>query len=278
VTQSRHDMFWEYVKTYTCQVSNSTDGPWHDVGMPTWHFSGSVSRRQKEGRFPAMTVARYVKILPQTWGAWISMRAGLRICEDAEHVISMAKAEPGVTAPAWNECTYMNFNPPERFRTYSSIYNDDCPGTGHGASMLNSVQAWSSKWLADGSWITVDLGVVTWAIGVITQSRADRPWELVDHFNMHYSEDGSSWYLIQKVFVASDKHKWLKVDLFPEMIKARYLKFVIRTWKYWISLRTAILLCGHTPKPALLQNQLTEFNVNEWNTTKPAKQMLQIAQ
>ena len=59
-------------------------------------------------------------------------------------------------------------DPPESSRSYSSVHNDDPPGHGHAASMLNSPSGWSSKENQPGEWIDIDLGSSHQVVGVVT--------------------------------------------------------------------------------------------------------------
>ena len=64
-------------------------------------------------------------------------------------------------------------NPPESSRSYSSVANDDPPGTGHAVTMLNSngAGAWSAATSAVGESMTIDLGSEAMVNGVATQGR-----------------------------------------------------------------------------------------------------------
>ena len=68
------------------------------------------------------------------------------------------------------------FNPPEMYRSYSSVFADSATGTGHAQSMLDSPQAWSAAIPITGEqWMQIDLGAVLMVGGVVTQGRSDVP-------------------------------------------------------------------------------------------------------
>jgi hypothetical protein len=49
-------------------------------------------------------------------------------------------------------------NPPENSRKYSSIYNNDSIGSGHGQSMLDSPVDWAALSNNKDQWMTIDAG------------------------------------------------------------------------------------------------------------------------
>lgn len=76
-TQSRADKPWEYVDNFTALYS-SDGSAWQNVsGM----FVGSSDTSKVVQYFPDKVDARYVKIVPQGWSTWISMRAGVVLCQ-----------------------------------------------------------------------------------------------------------------------------------------------------------------------------------------------------
>ena len=67
------------------------------------------------------------------------------------------------------------FTPPDIGNKYSSTWNDDRTGLGHGRGRLNSPQAWSSKINKVGHWMQIDIGEITSIAGIVTQGRRDYP-------------------------------------------------------------------------------------------------------
>ena len=73
-------------------------------------------------------------------------------------------------------CKYtIAFTPPDIGNKYSSTWNNDRTGVGHGRGRLNSPQAWSSAINDVGHWMQVDIGEVVSVAGVVTQGRRDYP-------------------------------------------------------------------------------------------------------
>jgi hypothetical protein len=62
-------------------------------------------------------------------------------------------------------------NIPENKRTYSSIWDNDRIGTRHARSVINSPQAWSSKYNRVGQFMKIDLGSDRPIGGIIVQGR-----------------------------------------------------------------------------------------------------------
>jgi len=235
---------------YKAQVSNDTLA-WQDVGWPSI-FTGSMSSMQVEGRFPQMYPARYVKLVVMSWGAWLSVRAGAILCEDTDSLEERTEAQG--SAPELDTCNYIQYSPPERFRTYSSVKDDDCPGEGHATSMLSSYQAWSAS--TDQSspgeeYIIMDMGQDAWIVGILTQARADKPWELIDEYGVEYMVDGGDdWTTVDKTFQGSQMFFMPKVDMLPSMVKARYVKVFINKFTAWPSVRAGLMACEPMDEPA----------------------------
>ena len=78
VPKARWRIGSQWVTTYT--VALSVDGlSWEDLGIT---FTGNDDRDTKVvGAFSTRREARYVRILPQSWNEWLSMRAGVLLCE-----------------------------------------------------------------------------------------------------------------------------------------------------------------------------------------------------
>ena len=55
--------------------------------------------------------------------------------------------------------------------TFSSTYNNDPPGYGHGLGRINSVQAWSAAQPVLGEYMELQIGEEVSVSGVVTQGR-----------------------------------------------------------------------------------------------------------
>jgi hypothetical protein len=69
----------------------------------------------------------------------------------------------------------ISFTPPDIGNSYSSTWNNDKAGSGHGRGRLNSPQAWSAAENKVGHWMQVDVGEIVSIAGIITQGRRDYP-------------------------------------------------------------------------------------------------------
>lgn len=63
-------------------------------------------------------------------------------------------------------------NVPDAARQYSSIYNNDASGTGHGQSKIDSPQGWSAWPSCRGEYVQMDIGSDQLVAGVVIQARA----------------------------------------------------------------------------------------------------------
>jgi hypothetical protein len=74
-------------------------------------FSGNDDRNTKvEHYFDYVLAARYIKLLPQTWQGWPSMRAAVLVCEE----ISYALATAGESYPCLSETACQQITELER--------------------------------------------------------------------------------------------------------------------------------------------------------------------
>jgi hypothetical protein len=69
-------------------------------------------------------------------------------------------------------CKYtIAFTPADIGNAYSSTWNNDPKGQGHGRGRLNSAQAWSAARNVVGEWMQIDIGEVLSVSGIVTQGR-----------------------------------------------------------------------------------------------------------
>jgi len=214
------DTNYQYVTEYT--VSTSVDGnTWTEVGgsydghgseIKEHIFSGGVGVR-----------ARYVRFIVKTWSGHISLRGDVLIGEglDDRKIVYAGVAEDK--------------------RTYSSVWNNDAIGTGHARSMIDSEQAWSAKTNQAGEWMQLDLGEEKTVIGTVIQPR-DTNYQYVTEYTVSTSVDGNTW---TEVGGSYDGHgSELKENIFSggAIVRARYVRFIVKTWSTHISLRGDVLV------------------------------------
>ena len=88
---------------------------------------------------------------------------------------------------------YAVLNPPEEARSYSSVWDNNAIGTGHGRSMLHSPQAWVSLTNTIGQHMTISLGSAQTVVGVITQGRAECCPQWVSSYKVQASQDCTTY-------------------------------------------------------------------------------------
>ena len=140
-------------------------------------------------------------------------------------------------------------NPPECDRTYSTTYDNDALGTGHGRSMLNSPQAWSPAATEQAEhWMQINAGTATTVFGVRNQPSAVQNNEKVTAFTVQYSIDASAW-------DNTDDSKWSDVDggrtftdpsgsfdaLFVTPVTAQYIRITVQRYVKFPSMRAGLL-------------------------------------
>ena len=135
---------------------------------------------------------------------------------------------------------------PEDKRTYSSVWNNDAIGTGHARSMINSDQAWSAKTNQAGEWMQLDLGEEKMVIGTAIQPRVDYD-QYVTEYTVSTSVDGNTWTEVAGTYDghASD----IQENIFSggAIVRARYVRFTVKTWSTHISLRGDVLVVDEAP-------------------------------
>ena len=129
---------------------------------------------------------------------------------------------------------------PENRRTYSSVYNDDAPGSNHARSTLDGPQAWSAKYKQPGAWVTMDLGTTKIVCGTVIQCRATTVYadQYIKRYRVEYSLDGEEFKKIPTKFKGV---KGTKENPFLP-VKARYVKIVVLGFNLHPSCRCDVLV------------------------------------
>ena len=137
------------------------------------------------------------------------------------------------------------FGPVAKLAYYSSTYNNDRNGIGHGRGRLNSPQAWSPKDRVMGTqFMQIDTMEVQSMSGVVVQGRRDtNQW--VTRLTMQVSSDAQEWTSVQcgMVFEASKDRNTKNKIFFRKPVKARYIRLFPVAYHGWPSMRAAVLLC-----------------------------------
>lgn len=133
-------------------------------------------------------------------------------------------------------------NPPEIYRTYSSVLTNSAGVVGFAQSMLDSTQAWSAGTTQSGEWMQIDLGSVKHVAGFVAQGNTEAD-EWVIRFTPLISRDGFSWSNVPGSFTGnSDRDTKVKMAM-STIILARYVRLVVQSWHGHISLRAGVVIC-----------------------------------
>ena len=130
---------------------------------------------------------------------------------------------------------------PENKRSYSTVYNNEKPGTGHARSTLNSPQGWSAKHNSAGQWIQFDLGQQRLVAGTVIQPRRGNS-QYVTQYTVSTSVDGNNWISVPGTYGgvnnAVRENKFSNNAIF----RARYVRMTVKKWGGHISLRADVLV------------------------------------
>jgi hypothetical protein len=85
---------------------------------------------------------------------------------------------------------YVPVDPVDAARKVSSVYGDAAPGARFFQSTLDSGHAWVAKTDAAGQWITLDLGEVVTAVGVVVRPNAVDATLFIKEVKIYVSDDG----------------------------------------------------------------------------------------
>jgi len=161
---------------------------------------------------------RYVRIRPTAWHGHTSMRATLDL---------------------WVEGTH---DMPYTRHKYSSIFDKDPLGKGHGQGRLDSTQAWSMGAHDSAPWMQLDAGQVGPVTGVVIKGRADFD-QRVTSFSVESSEDEKSWKVVGKFDGSPDRHTPV-VRYFPAAVLARFFRIKPQDWHSHVSMRAGLVFGG----------------------------------
>lgn len=204
----------------------------------------------------------------------------------AQAALDAANTDVEIANADANAATSKVLNPTETDRTYSSIWNNDAPGTGqHGQSMLDSPQAWSAEfrdeddkaeWTVEWGqpnmyrvdrieWMRIDAGNVVLVHGIRTQGHATGASDQsVTGFTVQHSVDGSKWIDVDggATFRPSD---WAggaithSDQMFTSpAVKARYIKITVVSFKNHPAMRAGLLIAGTARQVAAAEAKMAK--------------------
>ena len=182
-------------------------------------------------------------------------RPRCQMCLTVDHEVAHAILDSCAPDTLWDGPVHVSkvqlVNPPETARSYSSVYWDDLPGTGHARSMLGSPQAWSPTSSKPGEWMQIDLECVQSVVGIVTQGRADdQSNQYVSSLKVQLSRDGVTFSDVPGVF-SSAQYPTKTESRFPAPQSARYVRLVPQSSTF-PSMQAAVLV---NLKPTVSQLQ-----------------------
>ncbi|CAH1240852.1 EDIL3 [Branchiostoma lanceolatum] len=110
--------------------------------------------------------------------------------------------------------------------------------------------AWTAKTNTIGQWLQVDLGETERVTGTIVQGSHYGNAHWVTSYKLQHSADGTIWTPYadsdgsDKVFAGNTDRNTHVTNVLDYPIDARYVRFVVQSWHYKISMRTEILGCS----------------------------------
>jgi len=233
-----HHILPEFVTKFN--IMYSEDGEfWFEVAA-TFNGGDADTNVKTEVSFPSPVTARYVRIIAREWVGRVAMRAGLLVCQaPLREVLCPSVAE---------------VNSAEVARTYSSTFGAALPGKPWAASALDSTTGWVAASSSKGEWMTIDLGQVETAGGVVLQGREDGT-DRVTSFRVSVSQDGVLWEdlagPLHGLPEADEVQQFERVKVrFPKGhgVAARFVKIMPEKWVGGIGLRAGVLVCEEQPE------------------------------
>ena len=130
---------------------------------------------------------------------------------------------------------------PENKRSYSSVYNNEKPGTGHARSTLNSPQGWSAQHNKVGQWIQFDLGTERLVAGTVIQPRNGNS-QYVTQYTVSTSLDNKNWAVVPGDYGGHSSQ--IRENRFSQnaLVRARYVRMTVKKWGNHIALRAGVLI------------------------------------
>jgi len=164
-------------------------------------------------------------------------------------------------------------NPPDSTRTFSSIWSGDAKGAGHGRSMINSPQAWSTASKSTGDTLIIDVGSEKCITGIATQGRVgNTSYQRVTKVSVDVSSDNSEWTRIPGGQMTANKNgeaaDLIVYNIFGSPKDGRYVKITIEAYHGWPSMRAGVVVsddeyCGCIPRIPSKNNVATLLGISE---------------
>ena len=138
-------------------------------------------------------------------------------------------------------------NTAESSRSYSSVWNNNSPGSDHARSMIDSEKAWCAGRSDSSQWMKIDLGTSQLLVGAVFQGRHDScHGQYVKSINIAVSTDDQTWKTVEKeADISGAKGDSQAQVLFHTAVQGRFIRFSPKQWNEHISMRAAVLV-GNT--------------------------------
>jgi hypothetical protein len=135
-------------------------------------------------------------------------------------------------------------NVPEQYRSYSSVWGNDAPGTGHAQSTLDSPMAWLpgvQTFAAGTQWMQMDLGRSRYVSGLVTKGR-DGHNQWTTSYKVQYSLDGVSFQEHADAFAGNTDRATKISNYLPEPVLARYVRVLPYSHYDHAAVRAAVMV------------------------------------
>jgi F5/8 type C domain len=130
------------------------------------------------------------------------------------------------------------FNVPAANRTASTTYPVSYLTPAY--STIDSPNAWSSNTIDTNQYLTLDLGSVQPAYGVVTQGRTDYD-QWTRSYKISYSNDNVDYTDLSTTFSANTDRSTKVINIFPSVITARYIRIKVTDYYDRPSMRADVI-------------------------------------
>ncbi|KAL9955598.1 hypothetical protein ACROYT_G036941 [Oculina patagonica] len=240
-TQGRQDANW-WVTKYTLTYSDG-EGRFKSYKNGE-EIEGNMDKDTPAGRIlDEPIIARYIRIHPKTWYAFICMRVELFGCREG--------FTPGETEKCKKILGMQNYQIPDSSLTASTSYNVNSMGPANGRLHFQAKSGQYGAWAVSTNdqfqWFQVDFGNFAKVTGLATQGRQDGGW-WVKTYSLSFGYEGVFFedYKendVKKVFNGNtDRYTVVSHDLENPII-AKFVRINPITWQGYISLRAEFYGC-----------------------------------
>ena len=227
ITQGRKDAD-QWVKSFKVKYKDES-GSWWDIDGKT--FPGNTDRNTKTTTtFSKPVRARYIRIYPQKWHGYMSMRVDMIATDTNTNNLS-----------ALGDLPYSNHKS-------SGNWGGDKIGVSHGAGRLDSARAWSAltaEQNAKTAWYQLGLSNPVNVSGVAMKGRPDNS-QWITSVKIQYEDENGEFKDVDGGFIFDanyDKNSLVKI-FFEKPIKTKSIRFYPKSWKAHASGRFGILRGG----------------------------------